>query len=209
VSISVIVATYGDPKWTELAEERAVPSTWGQNPYEIIIHHDDEGTVASSRNAAAAAALGTHLLVLDADDELAPGYVGAMERALEQAGANGKRSLFTPAVSVVRRGRAAPPTFFRECDLRQANWLVVGTLVHRDMFWEVGGFPEAEHGLEDFALWSKCVRAGAEIVKVPDAVYRYWANPNSMHRQLWRDKTKQRAAHNRVIAELDAWEAAR
>jgi hypothetical protein len=101
------------------------------------------------------------------------------------------------------------PHFFRAVPLRQANWLVIGTLVHRDLFWEVGGFPEAEHGLEDWALWSKCVRAGAEIVKVPDAVYRYWANPQSMHRQLWRDKNKQREAHRRVARELDEWEAAR
>jgi hypothetical protein len=110
---------------------------------------------------------------------------------------------------VVRNGRAGPATFFKEVPLRQANWLVIGTLVHRDLFWEVGGFPEAEHGLEDWALWSKCVRAGAEIVKVPDAIYRYWANPQSMHRQMWRDKKTQVAAHRRVAQELDEWEAAR
>jgi GT2 family glycosyltransferase len=87
--------------------------------------------------------------------------------------------------------------------------LVIGTLVHRDLFWEVGGFPEYPHGFEDFALWSKCVRAGAEIVRVPDAVYRYWVNPQSAHRVGWRDKKTQAANHHRVISELDEWEAAR
>jgi glycosyltransferase involved in cell wall biosynthesis len=192
----------------EIAKERAVPSVWTSG-HDLVINHDRSGTIASSRNAAAELTKGDWLLFLDADDELAPGYVGAMERALERQQANGKRLLLTPAVSVVRNGRAGPATFFKEVPLRQANWLVIGTLVHRDLFWEVGGFPEAEHGLEDWALWSKCVRAGAEIVKVPDAVYRYWANPQSMHRQLWRDKNVQRAAHRRVARELDEWEAAR
>ena len=209
LSISVIVATYGDETWERQALLRAVPTATGYERHEVIVVHEPDGTVASCRNAAAAQATADWLCFLDADDELAPGYVGAMERALEQAGANGKRSLFTPAVSTIRNGRASPPTFFKECDLRHANWMVIGTLIHRDLFWEVGGFPEAEHGLEDWALWSKCVRAGAEIVKVPDAVYRYWANPNSMHRVLWRDKKKQVAAHRRVADDLDAWEAAR
>lgn len=199
-----MVATYGDEAWQHLAEERAIPSTeghgWG--------HHDKFGTVASSRNEAAQLALGDWLCFLDADDELAPGFIGAMERAIERE-ANATRLLFTPAVQIVRGGRNATPTFFREVPLRQANWLVVGTVVHRDLFWEVGGFHEAEHGLEDWATWSKCVRAGAEIVKVPDAVYRYWSNPQSMHRQMWRDKKAQRAAHERVARELDEWEAAR
>ncbi len=209
--ISVIVATYGDNVWPEMAIERAIPSADGQGALEVVFDHQPGGSVWSSRNVSAFAASGDWLLFLDADDELAPGYVGAMERALEQEGTDGNhRLLLTPAVQTIRNGRPpGKPTFFKEVPLRQANWLVIGTLVHRDLFWEVGGFPEAEHGLEDWALWSKCVRAGAEIVKVPDAVYRYWLNPQSMHRQMWRDKKKQVAAHRRVARELDEWEAAR
>ncbi len=208
MSISVCVATYGDDKWETLASERAVPSVYGQNAT-IIALHQSEGTIASSRNACAAHHGSKEwLLFLDADDEIAPGYITAMEKAI--AAHPDERTLFTPAVQVVRQGRApGPPHFFKEVPLRQANWLVIGTVVHRDLFWEVGGFPEYVHGLEDFALWSKCVRAGAEIVKVPGAVYRYHANPNSMHRMLWRDKKKQRSEHFRVIAELDEWEAER
>jgi glycosyltransferase involved in cell wall biosynthesis len=175
---------------------------------EIIPIHEPDGTISSSRNAAAAYG-GDYdwLIYLDADDELAPGYIGAMEAAIERA--DNARTLFTPAVQTVRQGRTpGPPSFFREVPLRQANWLVIGTVVHRDLFWEVGGFPEAEHGLEDWGLWSKCARVGAEVVKVPDAVYRYWANPQSMHRQMWRDKKAQVAAHRRVAQELDEWEAA-
>lgn len=208
MTISVIVATYGDTQWAELATERAFPSALGQVAHEVIFHHEEDGTVATSRNAAAEQASGEHLIYVDADDELAPGYVGAMKRALEQN--PGGRVLLTPAVSTVRQGGAAStPSFFREVPLRQANWLVIGTLIHRDLFREVGGFPEYPHGFEDWALWSKAVRVGATIVKVPDAVYRYWANPNSAHRVGWRDRKTQVATHQRVAAELDAWEATR
>ncbi len=216
MSVSVIVATYGDRKWADLAMTRAIPSTENQGlcppdapvHYAGLVYHDSDGTVASARNDGARVFGADWLCFLDADDELAPGYIRAMETAVERQ-PNATRLLFTPAVQTIRPGRApGPPAFFREVPLRQANWLVVGTLIHRDLFWEVGGFPEAEHGLEDWALWSKCARVGATVVKVPDAVYRYWANPNSMHRQLWRDKKVQRAAHARVAAELDEWEKA-
>ncbi len=209
MSISVIVATYGDRKWFDLGETRAVPSAFYQGAENIVSAYTEEGTIAFARNVAVEQADGEWLLFLDADDEIAPGYIGAMQRAIEQQ-PNATRLLFTPAVQTVRPNRTpGPPSFFRQVPLRQANWLVIGTIIHKDLFWEVGGFHEAEHGLEDWALWSKCARVGAEVVKVPDAVYRYHANPDSMHRQLWRDKNVQRAAHQRVAAELDEWEAAR
>ncbi len=205
MSISVIVATYGDPEWEVTAGTRAIPSLvgqWAEGIYEV---HLGNGTISASRNEGAKMAGADWLCFLDADDELAPGYIKAMENVIEQ---DKPRTLYTPAVQIVRQGRTpGPPHFFREVPLRQANWLVIGTLIHRDLFWEVGGFPEAEHGLEDWGLWSKCARVGAEVVKVPDAVYRYWSSPQSMHHQLWRDKKKQRAAHARVAGELDAWES--
>ncbi len=206
----MIVATYGERHWFELGEKRAAPSAFHQGAENIVSAYTEEGTIAFARNVAVEQADGDWLCFLDADDELAPGYIRAMEAAVEQQ-PNATRLLFTPAVSIVRPPSllGSTPTFFRTVPLRQANWLVVGTLIHKDLFWEVGGFPEAEHGLEDWALWSKCARVGATVVKVPDAVYRYWANPNSMHRQLWRDKNVQRAAHQRVAGELDEWEKAR
>jgi glycosyltransferase involved in cell wall biosynthesis len=208
MSVSVIVATYGDHKWMDVAMKKARPSAVDQGA-EVMTHYERDATIAAARNDGASEANGDWLCFLDADDELAPGYIGAMEAACGRE-ANATRLLFTPAVQVVRAGRApGAPTFFKTVPLRDANWLVVGTLIHRDLFWEVGGFPDYPHGLEDWALWSKCVRVGATVVKVPDAVYRYHANPHSMHRQLWRDKKNQRAEHLRVARELDEWEAAR
>jgi GT2 family glycosyltransferase len=96
----------------------------------------------------------------------------------------------------------------RGISLRDDNWMVIGTMISRDLFWQVGGFPEYPHGFEDWAVWSKCFRLGAKIVRVPDAVYRYWHNPRSEHKRMWRDRKTQVATHLRIKAELDAWEAA-
>lgn len=204
--ISVIVATYGDHEWETLARKRAWQSVLKEQAYQCRIFHDPDGTVASSRNDCARKMDGDYLLFVDGDDELSPGYIAAMEAAIER---NDERTLFTPAVQTIRNGRQpGPPSFFKEVPLRQANWLVIGTVVHRDLFWEVGGFHDYPHGFEDWALWSKCVRVGAAIVKVPDAVYRYHMNPQSKHRQSWRDRKAQVATHLRIASELDAWEAA-
>lgn len=206
MNVSVLVATYGDPEWMDMATQRALKSAKGQGATEIYLDHYPDGTVSSSRNALAERANCDWLLFLDADDELAPGYVDAMKAAYD----GDDLVLLTPAVRQIRKGRPGAPFFFdRGISLRQDNWLVVGTLVHKDLFWEVGGFGDYPHGFEDFSLWSKCFRAGATVVKVPDAVYVYHHNPQSKHKQGWRDRKWQVATHQRVVAELDEWEAAR
>lgn len=193
-----------------MALDRAYPSICEQgSDHERILHHDPFGTRASSLNDGIAQATGNWVLLCDADDEFAPGYVGAMRRALEQNQDDGPKVLFTPAVQHIRKGRPGAPSFMdRGISLRDDNWMVIGTMIHRDLFWRVGGFDEYPHGFEDFALWSKCYRLGAEVVKVPDAVYRYFYNPQSAHKRGWRDRRWQVATHQRVVAELDAWEAA-
>lgn len=204
MNISVLVATYGDPAWADLAEERAVPSAQSQGAHEVLFLHQPDGTVSSSRNALAEEASGDALIYCDADDELAPGYLEAMHAAFTGE----DRTLLTPAVRHVKKGRPAAPFFFdRGVSLRQDNWLVVGTLIHKDLFFEVGGFGDYPHGFEDFSLWSKCFRLGSPVVKVPDAVYVYHHNPQSKHKQGWRDRKWQVETHQRVVRELDEWEA--
>lgn len=53
------------------------------------------------------------------------------------------------------------------------NRAVIGTLVPRELFLHLGGFAEMA-ALEDFEMWLRCERAGAELVDVPDAIYRVY-----------------------------------
>ena len=49
---------------------------------------------------------------------------------------------------------------------------------------------------------------GAEIVKVPEAVYLAHVNPQSKHKRGWRDRKWQVETHQRVVKELNDWAAA-
>ena len=201
-TITVVIATYGDHEWNKLACERALPSTDEHEPAVVI--YQREGTRASSLNEGAAQATGEWLIFLDADDEFAPGYMGAMRRALEQHGTDGNHEvLLTPAVQQIRKGRPRPPFFFPECSLETGNWLVIGTMIRREFFLDIGGFHEHPHGLEDWNLWARAVRAGARIVKVPGAVYRAHMNPTSKHHALQRNRPAYMQAYE--AARADAW----
>jgi glycosyltransferase involved in cell wall biosynthesis len=195
---TILIASYGDECWSELAHYRAVPSTVGQGA-EVIVHHEPNGNVASSRNGAAARANSEWLCFLDADDELAPGYITAMER--DRARYKGDDAvLFTPAVSYVRNGRHRPARFLPPMPLHSANWLVIGTVVSRRLFTQVGGFRNWPHGLEDWDLWARISRTGCRISRVRRAVYVAHWNDDSKHHQLQRDKAAYIAAYEQVAA---------
>lgn len=208
MKVSVLIGTYGEDSWAELAKERALPSVAEAD--EVLLRHDPDATISEVRNALAEEATSDWLCFLDADDQLGRGYLSYMRRALERRhGADGTPPLLTPAVSYVRKGRPQAPRFHPGNDLSQNNYLVVGTLVHRDLFREVGGFNDLPHGFEDFALWSKCWRIGAQVVQVRRAVYIAHWNENSIHRTNWKDRRWQVEMHERVVRELDEWQAAR
>lgn len=205
MSVSIIIATYGDEAWKRLALTRAYPSATKQDAAEIIAVHEPDMSIAQVRNAAAERATSEWLCFLDADDELGPNYTEVMWRALEQEREIDETTppLLTPAVRQIRRGRSSSPSFFdRGVSLRDDNWLVLGTLVQRELFLEVGGFNDYPHGFEDWSLWAKCWKAGAKIVKVRDAVYIYYWNPDSAHHKSWKDRKWQIEMHNKVRAEL-------
>lgn len=180
MDVTVIVGTFGPHFWVDMALNRAIPSAKDQAP--VIHRHAD--TLANARNDGAYLAETEWLCFLDADDELAPGYMDAMER--------GTADLRGPSVSYTAEGRSRPPYVPRvaghthECAgtcLPQGNWLLIGTLVRRDLFLEAGGF--AEYPVyEDWGLWLACWRHGATVEAVPDAVYLAHVRPESRNRGL-------------------------
>lgn len=208
--ISVVVTTYGDEQWLRLAYERAVPSLASQEEHELVVYHSRELEIGPARNYAASQASGEWLLFLDADDELGDGYITAMYKAISAT--KERLPLFQPSVVYLNKARRLSNTYLLPPgDLRTENFLVIGTVVQRKLFTQVGGFENYEHGFEDWSLWAKCWKAGANVVQVPDAVYRAWVNPRSKHKLLWRNRKLQRAMHHRIEAELfpggiDRWE---
>lgn len=139
---------------------------------EVLIDHVPEATRAQVRNRLIKEASGDWIITLDADDELAPSYVTAMNDIANWSG----RALLTPQVSYLRNGERELPKFWPEVDLNDGNWMVVGTAAPRSLMLEVGGWRTFTgsgvlNEWDDWDMWIRCVAAGAEIVKVPDAVY--------------------------------------
>lgn len=196
--ISVVIATYGEYSWERMAHERALPSVERQAE-DIVIGHDPNASIAQVRNELAKKAKGDWLCFLDADDQLSKDYITIMERHQKE------RALLTPIVQQIIRGRYKPPAFYPEVNLFSGNWLIVGTVLERSLFEEVGGFGDYPHGFEDWSLWFKCAKVGAQVVRVRNAVYLQHVNPHSKHRQGWRNRKWQVQTHQRVQRELEAW----
>lgn len=200
--ISIVITTYGEERWQLLAAERAIPSAKEQEPYELIVHHEPYLPIGPARNSAAERATGEWLLFLDADDELEDNYLLAMTDAICFSG-RPEPALLQPAVRYVRKNdRSQTPFVIPKKDLRSDNYLVIGTVLRASLFREVGGFNDYPHGFEDWSLWAKCWKAGATVYPVPKAVYNAHVNPQSKHRQMWRDRKLQVETHMRVQAEL-------
>lgn len=188
MDLTVVVATFGDRKWSELACRRAVPSAEPQAPV-VHVHLD---TLANARNAGAEQATSEWLCFLDADDELEPGYVEAM--------AAGTADLRAPLVRYVSGHRHAvtqnmvPDDWVPEM-LRDGNHFVIGTLLRRSMFLEVGGFKDWPM-YEDWCLWQRCWLAGASFEVIHGAVYRAHVRQNSRNRSPSRQEKE--ATHHMI-----------
>lgn len=174
MDVTIIVATHGDEAFSQQASDRAIPSAIAQTVHAPVIAAHGAGTLAEARNHAAGLAASTWLVFLDGDDELAPDYIEHLARA--------DGDLRAPAVSYVHQGRPDPPVTFADRDIAHLNPCVIGTAVRRELFLDVGGFHE-EPVYEDWALWLRCVNAGATIEHVPAAVYYAHVNPGGRNNQ--------------------------
>ena len=128
-----------------------------------------------ARNVGADAAAGDRLLFVDADDEVAPGYVAAMMAALDHSDFVTARVDIDALNPFWNRAALGPPwqergvePFF---DFLPAASVCIG--LSRSLYNTVGGFPEEFPRLEDIALCWNVQLAGTPIRFVPDALYRY------------------------------------
>lgn len=177
--VSIAVCTYGDDAWIELAHHRALPSA---RQFGVPVLHVHGDSLDDARNRALFLCDTDHIVYLDADDELEPGYLDAM--------ATSNAELRAPAVRYIAgRGvaRASMPRVVghshdctAEC-LAFGNWLVIGTCAPRRLLLEVGGWRDFPC-YEDWDLWARCWQAGATIDAVPAAVYRAHVRRDSRNR---------------------------
>lgn len=178
MEVTVCTGTFGGSAWGELANGRARASI----PADVPWVHTHAGDLTQARNIALERVETEWVIYLDADDELEPGYVEAME--------GGSADLRAPSVRYVQDGRSSRPRIPKvaghhhactgDC-LPEGNWLVIGTAVRADLLREVGGWRDFPWS-EDWSSWLRCWLAGATVEAVPDAVYRAYVRPDSRNR---------------------------
>lgn len=182
LDVTITVCTYGGDEWFKLAQDRAVPSAKAQG---CPVIHQHSATLADARNEALAKVQTPWVVVLDADDELRPGYIAHL-------GA-GSADVRVPAVQyVMPGGRPARPYVPRVAGHRHAcsaecitsgagNWIVVGAMVRTEVVRGAGGWRDWQV-YEDFDLWMRVLLLGASVEAIPAAVYLAHVRRDSRNR---------------------------
>lgn len=169
MDVTICIATFGDPAWSNRAIATALPSAlWQAEDPPVVMTHGE--TLAAARNAAAAQADTEWLIHLDADDQLAPGYIAAV------AAVDG--DLRVPRLFL---GDAEVDLTSR--DIEQMNPCPVGTAIRKEMLLDCGGWP-THRAWEDWALFLRAARRGASIVHT-GAVYRAGYDPAGRNSTVW------------------------
>ncbi len=132
-------------------------------------------TEAGSTNLAAEQAAGRHLVMVHADDEVAPGYLAAMHEALERhpvVGAKIDEETLNPPHT---RVRVNPIQHDRLGVVDDFLPIIVGASlgIRRDLFLEHGGYDPAAAPLIDVDLSWRLQLAGHDLRLCEGAVLRY------------------------------------
>lgn len=195
VDLTVVVATFGDESWADLALERAVPSAVAEGVPVEPVH---AASLHEARNIGLDRVATEWVVWLDADDELEPGYVAHMSSGWADVRAPSVRYVVDGAVTSAKMPRVSGHR--HACAARclpAGNWLVVGAAVRADLVRALGGWRDWPM-YEDWDLWLRCHLAGASIQAVPKAVYRAHARSDSRNRAP--DAAARLEAHRMIAA---------
>jgi glycosyltransferase involved in cell wall biosynthesis len=193
VDVTVCVGTFGDSDWGGLAQRRAIPSAEAQG---VPVVHRHASTLAAARNEALEAAETDWVIFLDADDELAPGYVDAMDCG--DADIRGPMAVYLRGGRRERLWQPRVAGHRHDCHagcLPEGNWLLIGSAARTDLLREVGGWRDFEWS-EDWDTWLRCYKAGATFELVRGALYRAHVRPDSRNRGATREAKL--AAHRTI-----------
>lgn len=131
---------------------------------------------AVARNAGAAAANGEHLVFLDADDVVDPGYLEAVRRALDRhdlVGARVDQHELNPgwrsSTRVIEQQKGLP--VLASSRRPGLTWIYGATLaLRRSAFEQLGGFDTSLPAAEDVDLCIRAHEAGLALGFAPEAV---------------------------------------
>jgi glycosyltransferase involved in cell wall biosynthesis len=158
------------------------------------IRQQNQG-VARARNTGLALVETPYVLVLDADDRLAPGALARLREPLEAdpdlGFAYGRMRFFGDWEGEL----AFPP--YDPYELLYRHTIGLSALARREVFVETGGFDPSFQQLEDWELWVHALARGWRGRQVDEVTVEYRRHEASKH---WRDRRSYRQAFRRLRA---------
>jgi GT2 family glycosyltransferase len=155
--------------------------------------------VGACRNAGAAAAEGGILAFIDADNEIAPGWLQTCVSAFQdhQLGAAGCQYRTPDDATWVQR--IYDTLRARTTERRDVDWLAAGNLaVRRTVFEQIGGFDEQLEACEDVQLCQSVRQAGYRVVSEPGMDSVHHGDPATLRAlffgELWRGRDNLRVS---------------
>ncbi|NLT05429.1 MAG: glycosyltransferase family 2 protein [Solirubrobacterales bacterium] len=168
-------------------------------PGEAQVLRRANGGPARARNTGAAAATGELLLMLDADDRLAPDALAAMRQPLDADPGLGFAYGRTRCFGAMSGELAFPP--YDPYKLLYRSLVSVTSLVRREAFEAVGGFDPDVPGYEDWDFYLSLLEAGWEGRRVDRVTLHYRRHDRSAftadradYRRRWRALRAKHAA---------------
>lgn len=144
----------------------------------LLRHRRNQG-LAQARNTAFAHALGSHVFVIDADNEIYPRAIGRLRQALLTSGA---AAAYTQLELFGSKCAVGAADVWRPQWLRHGNYIDAMALVSRNAWQDVGGYTHIDGGWEDYDFWCKFVEQGYVAAFVPEILCRYRIHGTSMLR---------------------------
>lgn len=139
-------------------------------------HVENEG-VANVRNLGIEIARGKYIVCLDADDQLAPGFLQLCADALDRDPTAG---IVYTRIQVMGQGVSQwPDEFDYPSQLARRNQIPTCCMFHKKWWERGGGFRQNKHPAEDADLWLRMTSAGAKPIFLPKPLFIYRMHENS------------------------------
>ncbi len=194
MDVTIVVATFGDNRWVNIADNYALASTKYHFPEVPLVRVHGGSTLAEARNAGADLVRTEWICFLDADDELSKDYFDEMEKS--DAELRAPRLLFDSPQGWQE------PFNLKKRNIDFGNPCPIGTLIKTSMFEDVGGFWE-EPVYEDWSLFRRAWLQGARIDHTQAKYYAYnLGGRNSSTTDPAGEIEKIRSSHDKWIKEL-------
>jgi glycosyltransferase involved in cell wall biosynthesis len=156
----------------------------------VLSHARNQGP-AAARNSAFAHAIGEHVFIIDADNEIYPRCIARLHAALENGGFD---ATYTQLEHFGDERKIGSADIWDPAVIARENYVDVMALIAKSAWARVGGFSHIEEGWEDYDFWLKFIDAGLTPGYVPEILCRYRVHKSS------RTRTDAHAAHDRLRA---------